>query len=456
MSKLNCIAINPQWHDEMFLSLPLGLATIVAIVKSEGHNVQVIDFDAKRIPDDGKIAHLSKITPKPDVLLLTGMITTYNRIYNLAKMTKLLWPDCITILGGSLATTAPDSILKKLDIDIFVIGEGDDIIKLLLEALSSKSSFENVPGVKFKNLNNIFFTRSSIPPDITKVPSPCYNAFPMHIYTDFYKKSGRCFEIYTSRGCPNKCIYCYHISGEQVRYRLVDDIISEIQFVKDNYYINRFSFEDDNFGINKKWINEFINKIRDLKIQFRFQAFVNAFDDNILDQLQEVGLIGVSTGMESGSPLILKEMNKNISLSKASKLFESLRKRNIRYNATFIIGMPGETDETIEMTKDFLIHNGFTTNYQLFFATPYPGTKLYLDALENQIIKNEITYIENLKLQDSININLTRYSDEKLIEWREYILNEVDSNSLLKESRNHSGITWKNEAIKKVLVEDKF
>lgn len=434
---LNCIAINPQWHDEYFLSFPLGIATIVSIVKLAGHNIQVVDFDAVRYEEDRKAAVLSGVSTKADVVLLTGMITNYKRIRDLSSLIKKMYIHCIVILGGSLATTAPDSILKKMDIDVFVIGEGDETIKILLETLSSKSSLRSVPGIKIKDNDNIYFTSPSLIPEIVEVPRPCYEEFPINRYVDFYKKTGQSFDIYTSKGCPSTCVYCYRISGNKVRYRAVNEVIKEILFIKESYQVNSFSFVDDNFGINKKWTYDFCDKVRDLNIRFRFQAFVNAFDENILDHLQKVGLAGVSVGMESASPLILKEMSKRINLDKAAHLFSSLRKRNIKYNATFIIGMPGENDESIEMTKEFLIHNGFTSNFQLFFITPYPGTKLYSDLITNGVIQDELEYIENLGLQDNVNINLTKYSLEKLVEWREYILGEVSP-------VKHAGATWKN------------
>ncbi|MCX5816455.1 MAG: cobalamin-dependent protein [Proteobacteria bacterium] len=156
ISSLNCIAINPQWHDEFFLSFPLGLATIVSIIKQLGHNVQVVDFDAERLGDDYKIKLLDRITPKSNIVLLTGMITSYGRILQLSEMVKSIIPDCIVILGGSLATTAPDSVLKKLSVDIFVIGEGDKTIELLLEAIQSETSLRNVSGIKIKEDDDIF------------------------------------------------------------------------------------------------------------------------------------------------------------------------------------------------------------------------------------------------------------------------------------------------------------
>ncbi len=427
------------------MSFPLGLATIVAIVKQQGHEVQVIDFDVNRTCN--KKAFLEKITPIPDVVMLTGMITNYVRVRELAEIVKLIWPNTILILGGSLSTTAPVSILNRLDVDIFVIGEGDETIKWCMEAISSGESLERVSGIKIKKGNKIISTEGkTVPPDITKTPRPCYEAFPMQSYLNFLNESGRCFEIYTSKGCPFSCTYCYRISGNRVRHRMIDDIILEIKFIMDTYSINRFSFEDDSFALNKAWVREFCAKVKRLDIKFRFQASAKALNEEMLELLLDAGLSGVSLGIESGSPLILNEVQKKIDVVRTEKLIKWFRSHNIKYNASFIIGSFSETGESIEMTKDFLIRNGFTDNFQLFFLTPYPGTQLYRNLLDQGSITDEVEYVEKLTYQDTLNINLTEYPSEKLLDWRDYIIQEVLA-SHQNQPSIYAGCTWKKEAI---------
>jgi len=157
MKKLSCVAVNPQWSDENFLSFPLGLATIVSIIQSKGHDVRVFDFDAQRLDDIKKTEFLSRVDSNPDIVLLTGMITNYSRIKSLSKIARKIWPNTHIILGGSLATTAPDSVLKNIDADVFVLGEGDEKIVWLLDAIANRKSFKKVPGIKIKE-NGLVYT----------------------------------------------------------------------------------------------------------------------------------------------------------------------------------------------------------------------------------------------------------------------------------------------------------
>jgi radical SAM superfamily enzyme YgiQ (UPF0313 family) len=203
--QMKCLAINPQWYDEHFLSFPLGLSTIVSIVRNNGHDIRVVDFDAQRCGDEDKERLLSGIHPEPDVILLTGMITNYSRIKKLAAIARKVLPNSLIVLGGSLATTSPDIVLKNIDADIFVMGEGDEKIVWLFNALKAGKDIKSVPGLKIKEGGAIYTTmRHDAYPDITKTPRPAYELFPMRQYIEFLKKAGRCFEIYTSKGCSFK------------------------------------------------------------------------------------------------------------------------------------------------------------------------------------------------------------------------------------------------------------
>ena len=445
-NRLNCIAINPQWYDEYFIRFPHGLATICAIVRDLGHDISVIDFDANRVPDNQKKEYLGKYA-EPDVVLLTGMISSYARLVELVSTIRQVWKKSYLILCGGLSSTAPDGILLDINADLCVVGEGDDVIRTVLSCFRDFDVLRAIPNLRILHDGKIIKTPPSLEvevPDISKTPRPFYEIFPMNKYVDHLKDMDHCFEIYTSKGCPCQCTYCYRISGKQVRHRNVDDVIEEMTFIRQNYGFDKFSFIDDCFALNKAWVYEFCDKVRPLGMKFRFQAFMNVLDEPIIDKMQSAGLIGVSLGIESGSGAIQKEYKKNIVLKKADDLVALLQKKGINNNASFIIGAEGEDHGTIEATKDFLIRNRFATNFQLFFLTPYPGSSLYNRALAQGKIKDEIQYIKSLKLQNELTINLTKFPDEQLYKWKEYIIVEVARTSGI-ELKDTSGVIWIRE-----------
>jgi len=436
------LAINPQFHEEKYLSFPLGLGTIAAIVRRKGLDVRVLDLDAVR-RDDVRAA-LGEIDFEPDIVLLSGMITQYKRIVELAAAARELWPGAVSILGGSLATTAPDNILRTIPSDVFVMGEGDEIIGALLDELSAGGSLERVGGIKYIEEGRLAGTGPAGAPDITLTPRPAYELFPMEEYIRFLKKVNYSFEIYTSKGCPFSCTYCYKISGRKVRRRRIDDIISEIDFIKTTYGMDRFCFVDDCFATDRKWLEEFCREFRKLGVRFRFQAAIKILDEEMLELLKGAGLSGVSMGIESASPAILAEYNKKHDVEKAERLISWMRENDIQYNATFIIGSFGESDETVRMTRDFLLKMGFRDNFQLFFLTPYPGTALYERAVREGYIADEEHYLKNLRLLDEISVNLTGYPDEKLYAWRDGIIREVAGAPGGVDCRRKA-VSWKRE-----------
>ena len=247
----------------------------------------------------------------------------------------------------------------------------------------------------------------------------------MRKYMEYFNESGRSFEMYTSKGCPNSCVYCYRVSGRKVRTRPVEDVLEEMYYVKNAYGIDRFSFEDDCFGVDKKWADEFFMKVKPMSVRFRFQASINTLAPDFLKKAVDSGLSGISMGIESGCPDILRDMKKNISLEKASDLISLLRKMGVSYYATFIIGMPNDSWDSIVRTTKFLQDNKFRNNFSVFYLTPYPGSELYSWALAKGLIKDELDYVENLLLQNEISINLTKYPDAQLREWKDYILKGV-------------------------------
>ncbi|HDY87880.1 MAG TPA: radical SAM protein, partial [bacterium] len=402
--------------------------------------VDVINLDMEReLPLKKILEHFNYV---PNIVLLTAMITGYNELRHQSSVIREFWSSPLIVAGGGLASTAPDAILKKLEVDVFVQNEGDEIIKHLLETYTQNESFKKIRGLKLKEKQgNIYYTGAGPPPDISVIPRPSYELFSVEQYIDFLHRSGRSFEIYSSKGCPFACGYCYKISGEKVRYRCVDNVIAEMQYIAEKYSIRRFSFEDDCFAINKQWLDEFCEKIKEMNFLFRFQASVNTLKKTALDKLLSVGLVGMSMGLESGSPLIQRELNKNIDLNKAEDSIRWCKANGVKYNATFVLGSFSENPETVEMTKNFLFRNGFKDNFQLFFLTPYPGTALYREAMRRGFINDEVDYIENkLNFLDTISINLTNYSTSDLIEWYQDIICSVRGISI---DSDMSACTWK-------------
>jgi len=437
---LNVALVNPKQYGNKTFYINLGLATIGAIARNHGHSVSVIDFDElkyREVEFSSASYRGSGRLEDVDVLLVSGMITNLKNILYAINEIKKYHPNVMVVLGGGAASVATPTVMDELSgsINFFVINEGDEVILPLLSfiEINQKRFGNNIdawPDIPLQNVKAIQRGRlvGSVKrdfPDISKVPMPCYDLFDTTSYAEYLRRTGRAWELYSSKGCPMGCTFCYKISGSKVRYRDVDNVMAEMDHIHGEYGIAKFSFEDDTFGLNKEWLTEFCNHMKQRPYGFRIQAFVNSMRnmDHVV-MMKEAGLYGVSMGIESGSEEILKDMMKNNKLGTAQKIIKFCNEHDIYVSGTFILGMPEETWDTVEDTKLFLCEN-YLNDYQVFFLNPYPGTKLYQDLMDAGRVVDGLKNLIDFKLQNEIHINLTRFSNEELFSMREYVLDSV-------------------------------
>jgi radical SAM superfamily enzyme YgiQ (UPF0313 family) len=154
------------------------------------------------------------------------------------------------------------------------------------------------------------------------------------------------------------------------------------------------------------------------------RANIVARDEKIVDRMKRSGCVLVSYGFESGSPRILKSMRKQQTIAEMEKAVEINRKYQLPVPVSFIIGLPGEDEESCQETLDFCIRNKLTLD-SLMFATPYPGTEIFEFALNTGRIDKDHIHEFLLKLGDArdFTVNLTdRFSDEELVLKREEMM----------------------------------
>ncbi len=431
------LLVQPKQYAEFNYTVNLGLATIGAIARNDGHDVSAIDFDALKYRGQTEFS-----VSDADVVLMSGMITNVRNIRTAAEKLRSHLIDATFILGGGCASVASPDVLKYLSrwFDFFVSGEGDEVILPLLRKIESKkgcpSEITNV--LCFKD-GRISGERKYAPPDITNAVIPAYDLFDMEAYADFNAKTGLAFDIYSSRGCPWDCGFCYRVSGGNLRARSVESVLNDMDHVHDAYGVSRFNFVDDTFGLKKGWIEDFCAGVKERRYAFRFQAMINSLRSRKkMDIMRDSGLFGISMGIESGSVKILDYLGKKNDLDAARNLIKYCHDNDISVSATFIIGVPGETWKTITETRDFIAENKLDS-FQLFFLNPYPGTRVFDCAVEEGVIGDSLDYVLNIGLEDEISINMTEHDDSVLHAMKDFILDGV----LSEENRGYETASWK-------------
>jgi anaerobic magnesium-protoporphyrin IX monomethyl ester cyclase len=427
---VNILLVTAKQFQEKTYYINLGIATIGAIARNAGHTVSVMDFDSFKYREEEPVCNSDA-----DVVLVSGMITNLKNVCDAVNLVKSKLPNATYVLGGGCPSTAPLEVFEYLDqwFDYFVIEEGDDLILPLLEEIrrirdgSAASTVIDIVNVLQFHDGKLVGKRSKTnPPEIANVPMPAYDLFDMETYIDTIKKLGRAFEMYTSKGCPWECTFCYKISGTTVRFRNVENIIAEMDYLNDNYGITKFSMEDDAFGFNKEWLQEFCAATKKKGYGFRFQSIINSLRSREkMEMMLDSGLTGISMGIESGSENTLAKLAKQNDLGLAREIIKFCNDNSLNVSGMFILGTPGETWEDVEETKNFLIDNPLD-DFQIFFLSPYPGTPLWDEAIANKKISSDVVeHLLNFRFQDEVCVNLTEFSDEELYDMRSYILEGV-------------------------------
>jgi len=367
---------------------PLGLAWIASVLESHGHEVKIVDSPTLGL----SIEDFVKIVDSwnPDVLGLSSLTPTIRLAYKAAKAAKAVDKDVKVVMGGVHATFMWREVLEECPyVDYVVLGEGEESMLRLVEALEGRGKPSEVPGIAMRNeRGNAVQTGPWRPVDLERLPPPARHLLPMDRYMVFGKPV-RVVHVMASRGCPYGCIFCVtsYYFGRKVRFRRVEQVLDEIAECVDEYKTKTFVFTDDELTINRKWMESFIRglKERGLDIRWTCGARVDNVDERILAKMFSAGCTTIYFGVESGSQETINKTGKRIDLRQAEKVFEVIKKIGGSAVATFVLGFPWETVDDMRKTVKFALK--LDPDYAQFtYATPYPGTPLYEVAKKYDLI----------------------------------------------------------------------
>lgn len=418
-------------------NIPYGLATIAAVLRKDGFDVEIYDINARRPSKEEIIAGLERTSW--DLVGLSGLITTYGFQQWLIPELKKMNPETLVVSGGGLATSCTALLFQETEVDVAVLGEGEKVFLTLCRAFSFGASWEDVAGIWFRSNGHIVKNDRQVDiEDLDRVPFPAWDLLPMNIYLanpiwgDVANNSSsfredinvsRSINIISSRGCPFSCNYCYHLFGRsKYRFRSAQNVIDEIEVLVDRYGVDFIGFVDDNMMASEKRLLEFCDLMEEKRfpVTWGCHGRVTSAEPEVLTRMAETGCVWIGYGVESGSQKMLDAMNKKAKVEEARQAIVETRKAGIYPNTTFIFGYPGETLETIQETVDFKRELGLKCGS--FYATPYPGSPLYEQVRDR--IEDEEAYISSLGNATEFCVNLTDFDDETVLGLKE----AMDSN----------------------------
>lgn len=386
------ILISPMMRAP-FIYLPFALLYLSSYLEMCGISTRIVDLKIKK-----KERYVDTILKtidenKPLLIGLTCYTTEYNSVMELAQIIRKNTNTPI-VVGGIHATLRPqDFIFSGSPVDFTIIGEGEKPLFTLINVLKNKDSFEKLKSTAYLGSNNKIQINGicNVEEDISQFPMPDYDKVDMDFYTKPYTGSIRHLllsgvQIITSRGCPYNCDFCANIylrlknkACAKVRFRPIDQIINEIELLVKKYKIDGFYIVDDCFMILKKRTAKFCEKLieKNLNVVWAAETRVNfVTDEKLLKPMKKSGLIQLEFGVESGSPNMLNEINKQQTVEQIKAAFELCRKNNIRTFANIMFNLPNETKEDVMLTEK-LLRDIKPSVLGMVLTVPLLGTKIY-------------------------------------------------------------------------------
>jgi len=411
----NVLLINPVLIENLPPRIPsFGIAYIAQQLSSSGYNVEILDIDANRYSYEEVLRRI--YNNNCDIVGIGSLITAYRYLSWLIPEIRRLKPGVKIILGGGIATAIPAKCIERFGVDYAVIGEGEITATELLSTLNNGGNIYEVDGIAFRDSDGLKFTRQrDLMPSLEAVPPVNIDLFPME---KLLKNNNSDFQVHVQRGCPNSCTFCFNcfrVVSNRVRYRPVENVIDEIESANLRLPVRYFYLSGECVVMNKKWITSFCRELIDRKmnIKYRVTSRLDTLDEERLEWLKRSGCRILSFGLESGSPDILKIMRKNITLEKAKRIIKLAEKYIPKVEISIMYGYIGENEKTIKETTDYCKELGILPTF--FFATAYPGTKLWEMAVENGYIKDEEEAMMNLSNISEFSVNLTGMPDAELL-----------------------------------------
>jgi len=367
----------------------LGLAYIAAVLEKAGHKAWYLDCSAEHY-SVGKAEEVLKKDYDKDIdfIVFTATTPLINNALAIALAAKKIWPKAKIVFGGVHPSVMPEETLASEAVDLVVIDEGEETI---LEVVGGKNLAE-IKGVAYKKDGQI--VKNEMRPllsDLDKIPPPAYHLLPMKKYypaTGSYKRLPAMI-MFSTRGCPGRCTYCYRSFRGLVRKRSAASILNEIKILQQDYGIKEIAFYDDTFTMFRDVVVELCESLIKEKIDLTWTCFtrVDYVDETLLSLMKRAGCHLILFGVESADEQILKNINKKISLDKVKEVVNLARKIGIQTRASYMFGNQGETEETIKKTIDFSIELD-TDQVQYNIATAYPGTEFFNWAKTQGYLKN--------------------------------------------------------------------
>ena len=361
---------------------PLGLCYIATVLRRHGYDAHVFDAVAAEATVDETIDRLSR--GRFDYVGMSLPTLALDGGAQIAKALKALNPEVKILAGGPHPSALPEDTLERWDaFDALVIGEGERTTLELIRCMEAGGDLSQVRGVAFRHDGRARVTpRRERIRDLDSLGLPdwslleeTFSQYRLPVYSADRDPS---FSLFTSRGCIGKCEFCARsVFGRVVTRHSPEYVARLIAQLHEGYGIRHIRFQDDNFLLNRRWLEQFLRLFRriDPDLSWSCAGRIDLVDKDLLKRLKRSGCTEIFYGLESGSQQILDFLQKNITSAQLERTLSATRAAGIATAANVMLGNPLETPRTLELTRRF-VNSIDLVGLSLTFFTPFPGTTI--------------------------------------------------------------------------------
>ncbi len=362
---------------------PIGLCSLAAWVEKYGHEAFIHDCYAFPGRDDKIMAHIS--SNPPDFIGFTSTTSSFLDAERIARKIREIKPDIPIIFGGVHLTSMKEKLMTDYTvIDYGIVGEGE--IPLLSLMDGDYGDISEIPGLLYRDGKEVKFTgygKKNQLLTLDDLPFPAYGklegfpqAYKLPIFN--YPKSPNA-TVVSSRGCPYQCSYCDRTVFQQsFRYNSAEYMYNLVKDLHENYGVRHINYYDDLFTLKRSRVVEFCELMikGNLGLTFNCAARSEHVDLELLQLMKKAGCWMISLGIETGDPDLLKLHRSNSDLDMIREKVSLIRKAGIRVKGLFMVGLPGETEESIDKSIKYALDLPLN-DINVAKFTPFPGSPIY-------------------------------------------------------------------------------
>ena len=405
----NTVSQNSSSAVNVLSMFPVGLAYVSSALKNAGFDVCTINTNFLRQSLEKTLDRVLNEN-SIDVVCTGGTSLDVHHIKRIIDLSRKLKPNAKIVIGGPIISSDAEPAMRVLKADIGVIGEGEETICELATALDNGSAYCHIPSIISWQGRTLI--KAPLRPEIKEIDNIAFMDFEGFNYPEWTKLNHNGGIIHSARSCPFQCTFCFKSIGNRYRQRSLDSIFAEIDYQIEHFSIREIGISDELFATKKQRVVDFCERIKPYNIKWACSLRVQEIESDLLKMMLDAGCNGIGTGLESGSPKILKSMRKGVGIEQLEKALDVFAASEIFMLGNFIFGDINETKETVKDSLALWKKYRDKLYINLGIINTYPGSQIYEYACRTGIISDREAYLKN----GVFDINISKLTDDEYFE----------------------------------------